>query len=205
MIPVNREVPHSSYLSGAIIFLVPNIVTGILYDLAIFLFPKSSLIGWILNALLAINWIILIIFLVVYTGHVNKCSKYDLVVAGLSKVAIAIGMPMGAYIIAPAFKLPLSLGLATGLYLPYTIMIALKYYACSLSYHSKILKVSALLALTQVFFFLGGIIAFIELKDPPKVMFKVRGLPRNAKAIIRVGGKTYTLNGVKVMRLKKFY
>jgi hypothetical protein len=60
MIPVNREVPRSSYLSGAIIFLVPNIVTGILYDLAIFLFPKSSLIGWILVALMIINWIILI-------------------------------------------------------------------------------------------------------------------------------------------------
>ncbi|MEJ2778824.1 hypothetical protein [Stygiolobus sp. RP850M] len=86
----------------------------------------------------------------------------------------------------------------------YTIMIALKYYACSLSYHSKKLKVAALLVLTQVFFFVGGIIAFIELKDPPKVMFKVRGLPRNVMTIIRVGGKTYTFNGVMYIRLENF-
>jgi hypothetical protein len=204
MIPGSRKVPHSSYLSGAIIFLVPNIVTGILYDLAIFLFPKSSLIGWILIALLTINWIILIIFLVVYTDHVYKCSKYDALVAVSSKIAIATGMAMGNFIIAPAFKLPLSLGLATGLYLPYAIMIALKYYACSLTYHSKKLKVAALLALTQLFTFVGGIIAFIELKDPPKVMFKVRGLPRNVMAIIRVGVKTYTFNGVMYIRLQNF-
>jgi hypothetical protein len=195
MIPLNREVTCSSYLSGAIIFLVPNIVTGILYDLAIFLFPKSSLIGWILVALLVINWIILIIFLVEYTRHVYKCSNYDVLIAASSKIAIATGFGIGYGIIAPAFKLSSILGIATGLYLMYTIMIALKYYACSLSYHSKKLKVAALLVLTQV---------FIELKDPPKVMFKVRGLPRNVMTIIRVGGKTYTFNGVMYIRLENF-
>jgi hypothetical protein len=83
-------------------------------------------------------------------------------------------------------------------------MIALKYYGCSLTYHSKKLKVAALLMLTQFFTFVGGIIAFIELKDPPKVMFKVRGLPRNVMAIIKVGGKTYTFNGVMHIRLQHF-
>ena len=151
MTPSNRKVSHNSYLLYAIIFLVPNIVTGILFDLAIFLFPKSSLIGWILLALTAINWIILIIFIIIFTDYVYKCGKYDLLVGVLSLIVINIGMQMGEYIIAPALKLSLSLGVAIGLYLPYTIMIALKYYACSLSYHSKKLKVSALLALTQVF------------------------------------------------------
>jgi serine/threonine protein kinase len=204
MIPGNRKVFYNSYLSGTIIFPVPNIITGILYDLAIFLFPKSSLIGWILIALMIINWVMLILFIFFFTDSVYKCTKYDLLVAASSKAAIATGIGIGVGIIAPAFKLSTILGFATGLYLMYTIMTALKYYACSLTYHSRKLKVAALLALTQFFTFVGGIIAFIELKDPPKVMFKVRGLPRNVMAIIKVGGKTYTFNGVMYMRLQHF-
>jgi len=191
----------NAYLFDAIIFSVPNIVIGILYDLVIFLFPKSSLISGILAALMIINWLMLAIF-IVFLKHM--CTKYDFLIALSSAFVMSNGIGIGAYIIAPAFKLSSSLGVAIGIYLLYTIMIALKYYGCSLTYHSKKLKVSALLALTQVFFFVGGIIAFIELKDPPKVMFKVRGLPRNVMAIIRVGVKTYTFNGVMYIRLQNF-
>jgi hypothetical protein len=143
-------------------------------------------------------------FIVKFTTHVYKCTKYDALIAASSKVALATGFGIGPGIIEPAFKLSSILGIATGLYLMYTIMTALKYYACSLTYHSKKLKVAALLALTQFFTFVGGIIAFIELKDPPKVMFKVRGLPRNVMAIIKVGIKTYTFNGVMYIRLQNF-
>jgi serine/threonine protein kinase len=132
------------------------------------------------------------------------CADADFLISLLGAIAIPIGMLIGDFNIAPAFKLSTRLGLAIGAYFMYTLLIALKYYVCSLTYHSKKLKVAALLALTQFFTFVGGIIAFIELKDPPKVMFKVRGLPRNVMAIIRVGVKTYTFNGVMYIRLQNF-
>jgi len=199
MIPASRKVSHTSYLLYAIIFSVDNIVIAILYDLAIFLFPK--LIGFTLVFLIFMNILGVLVPLAVF-GH--KCAEYDFPIAFLGIFAFVIGMWIGAYNIAPAFKLSTKLGLDAGVYLMYTIIIALKYYACSLTYHSRILKVAALLTLTQFFTFVGVIIAFIELKDPPKVMFKVRGLPQNVMAIIKVGNKTYTFNGVIYIRLQNF-
>jgi serine/threonine protein kinase len=173
-------------------------VIVILYDLAIFLFPKSS-ISEIFVAFMIIN--LFMSFPLLSTDHI--CADADAAISLLGSIAIPIGIAIGGFI-APAFKLSTRLGLATGAYFMYTLLIAYKYHVCSLIYHSKKLKVAALLALTQFFTFVGGIIAFIELKDPPKVMFKVRGLPRNVMAIIKVGGKTYTFNGVIYIRLENF-